>query len=105
MTTQDINARYLVVGYDKRKEEPKITALKRVVMGRKGIGKLAVFAIASRVEVHSVKDGDVGGLRMVEEDIKEKIKDKDSEQVYNPEPINPRKIHHQAYLSHLTHTY
>ncbi len=56
MTALEINERYLTVGY-KRRDAPGggRTPLGRAVMGRKGIGKLAVFSIASKVEVHTVK--------------------------------------------------
>jgi hypothetical protein len=54
MTVEDINRRYLTVGY-KRREAPGggRTSAGRPVMGRKGIGKLAVFSIASKIEVHT----------------------------------------------------
>jgi len=46
----DINERYLSVGYEKRKtEESRVTPSGRHVMGRKGIGKLAIFSFASRL--------------------------------------------------------
>ena len=56
MTRKDINDRYLMVGYRRRKDQP-IATLKygRHVMGRKGIGKLSLFSIADEVEVHSAK--------------------------------------------------
>lgn len=54
MDLDDCNEKYLLVGYKKRdtmKETPK----HRHVMGRKGIGKLALFSIANVVEVQSIK--------------------------------------------------
>jgi hypothetical protein len=57
MTEQDINARFLKVGYRKRVDPTAPKLRKRLPMGRKGIGKLALFSIADTIEVHSVKLG------------------------------------------------
>lgn len=55
MTEKEINNRFLKVGYRKR-DDPTAPKLKgRLPMGRKGIGKLALFSIADTIEVHSVK--------------------------------------------------
>lgn len=58
MSLNDIKTRYLVIGKQKRtlaNERSKV--LKRAPMGRKGIGKLAPFGIASRIDVASLADG------------------------------------------------
>lgn len=72
MTHAEIRNRYLRVGYRRRNqlETAKSRDLKRPVMGRKGLGKLAVFSIAREVELHSVADGQRCGLLMKEEDIR-----------------------------------
>ena len=55
MTESEINSRFLKVGYRKR-DDPHAPKLKgRLPMGRKGIGKLALFSIADTIEVHSIK--------------------------------------------------
>lgn len=55
MTEAEINNRFLKVGYRKR-DDPTAPQLNgRLPMGRKGIGKLALFSIADTIEVHSVK--------------------------------------------------
>jgi hypothetical protein len=56
MTEREINDRFLKVGYRKR-DDPTAPKLphSRVPMGRKGIGKLALFSIADTIEVHSIK--------------------------------------------------
>lgn len=55
MTEKEINKRFLKVGYRKR-DDPTAPKLKgRLPMGRKGIGKLALFSIADTIEVQSVK--------------------------------------------------
>lgn len=43
MSVDDINERFLKVGY-RRRRQTSITPLGRPVMGRKGIGKLATFS-------------------------------------------------------------
>ncbi|MGH9197537.1 MAG: ATP-binding protein, partial [Acidimicrobiia bacterium] len=75
MTGDDVNERYLRVGYDRRKDPTTAKSPKfhRPVMGRKGIGKLSLFSIANVVELHTVKDGKVSAFRMVLGDIRDKI--------------------------------
>ena len=52
MTAQDVNDYYLNVGYNRRAKRGERTRnLKRKVMGRKGIGKLAPFGICREVEI------------------------------------------------------
>lgn len=94
MTQDDINKKYLTVGYQKRSSEPNngITPkFKREPMGRKGIGKLSVFSIADVVEVYSVRNGQVNGLRMNSEEIKRLISSQSGE-VYYPTPIDPSEV-------------
>lgn len=55
MNLEDINKKFLTVGYQRREVEGPTTPEGRHVMGRKGIGKLSLFSIADLVEVHSVK--------------------------------------------------
>jgi hypothetical protein len=88
MTVDDANDRYLLVGYERRKEkERSITKLNRPVMGRKGIGKLSLFSIAQIVEVHTAKDGDKHGFRMDVKKIQECIEASNGNGDYKPEPI------------------
>lgn len=87
MLPDDINNKYLRVGYSKRTTEPGPTKiLGRAPMGRKGIGKLSVFSIADMVEVQTRKDNISSGLLMNVSDIKAKIGGGDGED-YNPIPI------------------
>ena len=54
MTFDECEKRYLNVGYDRRKGDPKAkTKLGRPVMGRKGIGKFAGFGIAKTISVET----------------------------------------------------
>lgn len=73
MTLADIRERYLIVGYDRRKDGRAKTRSGRHVMGRKGIGKLSLFSIADEVEIHSVKNRQKNGLIMRKEDIRKEL--------------------------------
>jgi hypothetical protein len=56
MSWEDVASRYLVIGRNRRRDEPLVTKLGRHVMGRKGIGKLAGFGIARVVEIRTVRN-------------------------------------------------
>jgi HSP90 family molecular chaperone len=72
MSDQDIREAYLVIGRDRREVEGRdITLGGRQVMGRKGIGKLSGFGIATEIEVESVRDGEVSRFRMNLEELRE----------------------------------
>ncbi|GAA5533802.1 BbrUII/HgiDII family restriction enzyme [Deinococcus aluminii] len=77
MTIEEINGRFLHVGYDKRNDAHnpigKKTRRGRLPMGRKGIGKLSVFSIARQVEVHTAKEGQRHAFVMALDAIKEQI--------------------------------
>jgi hypothetical protein len=52
----EVEDKFLTVGYQRRKQgEVTTPELKRHVMGRKGIGKLSLFAVADEIEVWTVK--------------------------------------------------
>jgi len=74
MTLNDINKKYLTVGYRRRDEGAAKTPGGRQVMGRKGIGKLSLFSVASVIELYTVKGGEKNGFRMVLEEIRQRIK-------------------------------
>ncbi|UTT45419.1 BbrUII/HgiDII family restriction enzyme [Micrococcus luteus] len=76
MSVDEINNRFLTVGYRKRasgNEGDTSPKWGRPFMGRKGIGKLSVFSIAGTVEVYSAKDGEANGLRISENDLRDAI--------------------------------
>ncbi|MEW6534786.1 MAG: ATP-binding protein [Candidatus Auribacterota bacterium] len=87
MTQDDMNNKYLFVGYDKRHsaDTPNST---RNVMGRKGIGKLSLFSIANTVTVMSRKGNEKNGFTMAADAIERIIKEKGGEGDYHPEPIS-----------------
>lgn len=91
MSKEDINNKYLTVGYSKRTVEPGKTIKGRDPMGRKGIGKLSVFSIADVIEVYSVKGRERNALMMNRQDIQEYIKGK-AEGEYFPAPLNTDMI-------------
>lgn len=57
MTFDEIDEYYLTIGYERRKKRGEKTAKDRLVIGRKGIGKLAGFGYAEDVVLRSVKAG------------------------------------------------
>ena len=89
MSRDEVNNRFLHVGYQRRKDQSQKTDLGREPMGRKGIGKLSLFSIAEVIEVFTAKDGDKNAFKMVREDIREAIKDKNTSH-YTPDvlPVN-----------------
>jgi len=64
MTFDEVNAAYLVLGRDRRRNGGDYTAGGRKVMGRKGLGKLAGFGIANVVEIWTVRDGNLTAFKM-----------------------------------------
>lgn len=88
MSIEDMNGKYLRVGYRRRDEDSehgRKTAKGRPVMGRKGLGKLSLFSIANSIEVESTKDGQAHGLLMTVDGIHESVKKK--EPFYSPQPL------------------
>ncbi len=91
MNSADINTKFLQVGYQKRESGYTITPkYGRPVMGRKGIGKLSLFSIARKIEIHTCKDGRKYGFIIDTTELEKKIKDGDSK--YFPRPLNDNKI-------------
>jgi hypothetical protein len=87
MSIDDLNGKYLRVGYRRRDEGAeygRTTAKGRTVMGRKGLGKLSLFSIADVIEVQSAKNGDRHGFCMTVQGIKKAAQEK---QKYHPEPL------------------
>lgn len=90
MTVEDMNDKYLRVGYRRREEEASITPKGRAVMGRKGLGKLSLFSIADTVEVQSCKEGERHGLRMSASSIREAMKERLAE--YHPDELAEEEV-------------
>lgn len=66
MSDADVRDAYLIMGRDRREEEKTDVTpqLGRKIMGRKGIGKLSGFGIASEIEIESIKGGETSRFRM-----------------------------------------
>jgi hypothetical protein len=98
MSKEDINQRYLKVGYRKRDEMTKTPVFKRHVMGRKGIGKLSLFSITDTIEVRSVRSSATSGTPsrsgfiMNGPQIAKAIENGGSGAKYYPKPISPSTI-------------
>ena len=84
MGLQQINDRFLAVGYDKRTHEGNTSDKGRPFMGRKGIGKLALFSIADDIEVHTRTKDEKHAFKMTTPEIRKAIED---EKDYYPVPI------------------
>lgn len=85
MTFEELDNKFLLIGRNRRNEpSEKATAKGRLVIGKKGLGKLSVFGICNVIEVKSVKDGIVNHFSMKIEDIKS------SNGNYTPELIVPK---------------
>lgn len=91
MNLEDINYRYLTVGYRKRDEITGLTPENRHPMGRKGIGKLSVFSIADTVEIYSAKGEERHAFRMNSKEIENQIKNSDTK-VYEPTPLKSENV-------------
>lgn len=79
MTRDQVNRRYLTVGFRRREDKADPSARvtekhKRPVMGRKGIGKLSLFSIADTVEIYTLAEGGAReALRLSADEIRKKI--------------------------------
>lgn len=83
MNSDDINNKFLYVGYQKREQSVESPIYHRKYMGRKGIGKLSMFSIAKEVDVISKKKNiresgettfEINGFSMNIDEITEVIK-------------------------------
>lgn len=92
MRFEDANELYLVVGRDRRVGASSYTDGGRLVMGRKGLGKLAGFGAARVVEVWTVKEGRLTAFRM---DYDQIVKGSETPLVtgpYEPEVMHDRPV-------------
>lgn len=85
MDFEDVNSKFLNVGYRRRENQPGKTNKNRSPMGRKGIGKLSLFSIAKYIKVETAKDGNVNAFEMRIEDIRKNISE-DTDRYY-PRPV------------------
>ena len=84
MTVYDLNEKFLKVAYKRRLSSPNSPS-GRPVMGRKGIGKLALFSIAGHVDITSKRsDAEPHSLSVDVTELKQHI---ESGTTYHPIPI------------------
>ena len=97
MTREDINDRFLFVGYQRRQRQPGLTPKGRMPMGRKGIGKLSLFSIADEILVETACEGHWNALRMSLDAIRSAIRNQAPTESgeYNPDPCDTRDIDFQ----------
>ena len=93
MNPQEVNDRFLTVGYRRRDGQPGITRKGRHPMGRKGIGKLSLFSIADDVLIETIKEDDrPSAFRMSLSDIRKKIEEGGGTVLYHPEVVGDTGI-------------
>lgn len=93
MNPQEVNDRFLTVGYSRRDGQPGVTGKGRHPMGRKGIGKLSLFSIADVVLIETIKEGDQpSAFRMCLSDIRQKIEEHGGSVLYHPEVLEDTEI-------------
>ena len=77
MNADDVERKFLNVGYARRDDNRKKSPSGRNVVGRKGIGKLAMFSLADEVSVFTkTEDDEVVALKVNVPDLKQAIKEK-----------------------------
>ena len=88
MGLENINEKFLLVGYQRRVKDGPKTPLGRTPMGRKGIGKLSLFSIADKIEVHTLEENGRGNALLLDHDeIRKQIKKGGGKGEYYPEDI------------------
>lgn len=71
MTFDELDNKFLLIGRNRRKEDTeRISPKGRLVIGKKGLGKLSVFGICNVIEIKSIKNGIVNHFEMNIDDIK-----------------------------------
>lgn len=77
MTPEEVNNYFLDIGRDRRDMRPN-SPRGRIVFGRKGIGKLAAFSLAKKIELYSLKDGKKAGCILDYEKITKERREPDA---------------------------
>lgn len=70
MTFSDVNEKFLKIGRNRRTEAGDFSPSgKRRVTGRKGLGKLAFFGIASEISISTAKEGEFTSFSLIWDDL------------------------------------
>lgn len=98
MSEEDINEKFLLVGYKKRERGFVQTLKGRKVMGRKGIGKLSLFSIANKITIISKKENEeINAFVMNVNDIREAAnQEKDYEPIVLKSNELPKQLEHNG---------
>lgn len=98
MSEEDINEKFLLVGYKKRERGFVQTLKGRKVMGRKGIGKLSLFSIANKITIISKKENEeINAFVMNVNDIREAAnQEKDYEPIALKSNELPKQLEHNG---------
>ena len=92
MSVGDANSRYLHVGYERRQNADTATSRRgRIVMGRKGIGKLSLFSIADTVTVQTFGPEGPHGFIMRRQEIEKQLSE-DPNADYNPDELETKDL-------------
>lgn len=98
MNLEEINQKFLYVGYQKRTGAGEFRTPKgRKPMGRKGIGKLSLFSIANRISVYTKKKGELPqSFLMDSQKIRNEIQ---TENASTPGIYKPEQIEHDQLIA------
>jgi len=95
MTIEEVNQKFLVVGRRRREEEGTdiimVNHKPRRVIGRKGIGKLAGFGVAGKVEIRTRKNGEFIEFSMDYDEMQQKLAEEDKREIkttYEPKVLD-----------------
>ena len=93
MSDDDFQEKFLKIGYSKRKRGNYKSALGRIFIGRKGIGKLALLSCSSRMHIISkTADGNIAGGIIDNSSLDNAITEDTNSQDYKLETIDEKKI-------------
>ena len=93
MTADEIQNEFLRIGWNRRgRDSKKVWSKnrKRRVTGRKGLGKLSAFGIATEMDVRSVKDGDCICVRLNYDDMQAWMDKHDARSPYRPSVVKQK---------------
>lgn len=95
MNADDVEHKFLNVGYARREDNRQKSPNGRNVMGRKGIGKLAMFSLANDVSIFTKrKNDDIVALKVNVPDLRQAIKEK---REYDTETINDTSFFNKSH--------
>lgn len=95
MTRDEINERFLLVGYRRRRGQPGNTPKGRPPMGRKGIGKLSLLSVADEIVVETSREGQKNAFRMCLNEIEGAISRESSVNgvgQYSPDALDTKSV-------------